>query len=101
MNDKSDLKESHVRSLLKACTWRIVATSATLIISYVVTGKTSVAITIAGVEGITKMVVYYFHERAWQTVPRGTIRTLVEKHDQKQPDTLHVRVRSEQKARGS
>jgi uncharacterized membrane protein len=44
-----------------------------------VTGRTAVAISIAGIEVIVKMVVYYFHERAWPLLPRGTIRKLLKK----------------------
>lgn len=91
MTTQTNLRESHLRSILKACTWRIVATSATLAISYAVTGRTSVAITIAGFEGISKMFIYYLHERAWQTVERGTIRKLVEAHDAQQQDALPPR----------
>lgn len=70
-------KESHLRSILKAFTWRFVATCTTFIIAYFVTGKTSFAVTIASIEVVAKMVIYYLHERAWQLVPRGTIRQLV------------------------
>lgn len=72
-------RESHLRSILKAFTWRFVATSATFAISYIVTGKTSMAFTIAGIEVIAKLVIYYFHERVWQLVPRGTIRKLLKR----------------------
>ena len=73
---EQEQRESHVRSLFKACTWRIIASATTLGISYAVTGKATLALTIAGVEGVIKMVVYYLHERAWQTVSRGTVRAL-------------------------
>lgn len=76
MNQETIFRESHLRSVLKACTWRVVATCTTFTIAYVVTGKTSVAVTIAGVEVVTKIAVYYFHERAWNLIPRGMMRKL-------------------------
>ena len=79
MNQETISRESHLRSVLKACTWRVVATCATFAIAYVVTGKPSVAVTIAGVEVVTKIVIYYFHERAWQLIPRGTMRKLIKR----------------------
>ncbi len=79
MNQETTFRESHLRSVLKACTWRVVATCATFAIAYVVTGKTFVAVTIAGVEVVTKIVIYYFHERAWQLIPRGTMRKLIKR----------------------
>lgn len=77
MKEETVYRESRLRSILKASTWRIVATGTTLSIAYIVTGKTDVAVTIAGIEVITKMVIYYFHERAWQMLPRGSIRALI------------------------
>ena len=66
--------ESRLRSLLKGISWRIVGTIDTMIISWFVTGNVVFAATIGSVEVITKLVLYYFHERAWQMVPRGRVR---------------------------
>lgn len=76
--NKND-RESHFRSILKALSWRVFATATTFIIVYLVTGKISFATSIAGIEVISKMIIYYFHERVWQLIPRGTIRKLVKK----------------------
>ncbi len=61
--------DSHVRSLAKALSWRIVATLTTSIIAYIVTGSLDTAVLIGGVEFVLKFVIYYLHERAWQVVP--------------------------------
>ena len=90
------MKESHTRSILKACTWRIIATGTTLVISYAVTGKTSVAITIAGVESVTKMFIYYFHERAWQSISRQTVRRLFGQHAPAISESYRTRLGAEQ-----
>ncbi len=74
-------RESRFRSILKACSWRLLATSTTFAIAYLVTGKTGFAFTIAGIEVFAKMVIYYFHERLWQQIPRGTIRSFLRKRD--------------------
>lgn len=71
------LKESHLRSLLKAFSWRILATSTTALIAFFVTGEIDTAILIGGIEFVVKFVIYYAHERAWQMVPIGAIRRLV------------------------
>ncbi len=52
-------------SLLKTITWRIVGTIDTMIISFFLTGKLDVAISIGGIEVVSKMILYYIHERAW------------------------------------
>jgi uncharacterized membrane protein len=64
-------REGHSRSLLKAVSWRITGSIDTFVISLVVTGRIGVAGTIASVEVITKIVLYYFHERVWAFVRWG------------------------------
>jgi uncharacterized membrane protein len=69
-------RESHLRSLIKALSWRVIATLTTASIAFVVTGRIDTALLIGGFEFAMKLVIYYFHERLWQLVPRGTIRAL-------------------------
>jgi len=73
------LKESKTRSILKGLTWRILATATTATIAYFVTGSIKPALAIGGVEFVTKFFIYYMHERAWQSVPRGKIREMRKK----------------------
>ena len=68
--------ESHIRSWLKAFSWRIVATTTTTTIAYFLIGQIGTALKIGGIEFCIKFFIYYFHERAWQLVPRGAIRRL-------------------------
>ena len=69
-------KESHLRSLLKATSWRVIATLTTTLIAYFITGEVETALTIGSIEFVLKFAIYYAHERAWQLVPRGGIRRL-------------------------
>lgn len=69
--------ESHTRSVLKALSWRVVATTTTFLIAWLWTGKIHQALAIGGIEFFAKMPVYYLHERGWQLVPRGSIRKLL------------------------
>jgi uncharacterized membrane protein len=71
-----DNKESHLRSILKTLSWRILATMTTMIIAYFITGTLELALKIGFIEVFAKMIMYYFHERIWQIAPRGTIRKL-------------------------
>lgn len=64
-------REGHVRSLLKAVSWRTVGTIDTFVISFFVTGRVSLAGSIAAVEVVTKIMIYYLHERVWAVVPWG------------------------------
>jgi uncharacterized membrane protein len=58
-------KESHPRSLLKAISWRALGSIDTFILGLVFTSNIKAAGSIAGTEVITKIFLYYFHERAW------------------------------------
>lgn len=63
--------ESHLRSLIKAVSWRIFGTLATVVISYIFTGQWSTALYIGAFEFITKIAIFYVHERAWHKIPLG------------------------------
>lgn len=56
---------SRKRHLLKTITWRIIGTLDTTVLSWFITGSWKMGVTIGGIEVVTKMVLYYVHERAW------------------------------------
>jgi uncharacterized membrane protein len=61
------------RSLFKAMTWRVIASLDTFFLSYIITGRFDWATSIAIFEIITKAIIYYFHERAWNRVKWGRV----------------------------
>ena len=61
-------KERSSRSIAKSISWRIVGTLDTIIISWIVTGTLTLALSIGAVETITKIVLYFFHERLWNSI---------------------------------
>tara|TARA_B110001454_G_scaffold218335_1_gene246002 strand:+ start:395 stop:658 length:264 start_codon:yes stop_codon:yes gene_type:complete len=63
--------ERPLRSVLKALSWRVVGTIDTLLVSYYVTGKFTLAASIASVDFLTKLVLYFFHERIWNRIKWG------------------------------
>ncbi|TXG38533.1 DUF2061 domain-containing protein [Seonamhaeicola maritimus] len=63
--------EKPIRSVAKALSWRIVGTLDTLVVSYVLTGRISLAASIASVDFVTKLILYFFHERAWNVIKWG------------------------------
>ena len=65
------VSDSHVRSISKAISWRIVGTIDTFVITLVITGNFVIAGSIASVESISKVILYYLHERAWSKVTLG------------------------------
>lgn len=74
------LKESPLRSLLKALSWRVIASITTFLISFVIfrslSGKTlnetlQTAGAITGVDFFAKLLFYYLHERMWTNIDWG------------------------------
>ncbi len=65
---KSKSNEIAARSIVKTISWRIIGTLDTILISWLVTGTLSLAISIGSIELITKMFLYFLHERAWNFI---------------------------------
>ncbi|QIO31354.1 DUF2061 domain-containing protein [Bradyrhizobium sp. 1(2017)] len=62
------MRDSHFRSMVKAVSWRITGSIDTFVLSFIFTGSVKVAGSIAGAEAVTKMILYYLHERAWSVI---------------------------------
>lgn len=65
------MNESNKRSIAKAVSWRITGTLDTFLISWLITGEPLLATGIAATEVVTKILLYWFHERAWNKVQWG------------------------------
>jgi uncharacterized membrane protein len=63
--------ESHKRHILKTFSWRIIGTLDTILLSWIITGNPVTGLKIGTVEVITKMVLYYLHERTWYNINFG------------------------------
>lgn len=73
-------KDSPTRSILKALSWRVIASAATFVIIYVIarysTDKTGfdalhLASAAASIDVVSKLILYYFHERLWTNITWG------------------------------
>lgn len=56
---------SRKRHVMKTVTWRVVATTTTVIIAWFVTGDWRVGLEVGGIEFFVKILLYYTHERFW------------------------------------
>lgn len=65
------LRESRKRHLAKTFTWRGLGTLDTMIISWAITGNPFTGLKIGLAELITKMILYYIHERVWYRLDFG------------------------------
>jgi len=59
-------KRAHIISICKTCTWRVVASLDTFLLSWLITGNVAMGASIASLEVLTKMFLYYAHERQWE-----------------------------------
>ncbi len=64
-------KETNQRSIVKGISWRIVATSTTIVIVYVFFGRLDLAIAAGMIETVLKVALYWLHERAWFKIHWG------------------------------
>ncbi len=65
------MKATKSRSLVKTFSWRAIGTADTFLIAWLVTKEPVAAASIASIEVITKMVLYYLHERGWNFIQWG------------------------------
>ncbi len=68
------MPEKPYRSVLKAFSWRLTGTLATIMISFLVSGRVKIALSIGVLELFTKIGLYYLHERAWNRIPFGRVK---------------------------
>lgn len=68
---KDSASEKPMRSIVKAISWRIVGTLDTIAISWLLTGEMHTALAIGSLELITKMLLYFGHERIWNKINFG------------------------------
>ncbi|WP_299127931.1 DUF2061 domain-containing protein [uncultured Winogradskyella sp.] len=65
------LLESRKRHLAKTITWRVIGTIDTMTLAWIISGNPLAALHIGLAEIITKMILYYVHERAWYKINFG------------------------------
>ena len=63
--------DDHMRSVAKGISWRVFALMDTVLIAWLITGSVKKAFHIGIAEIITKVFLYYLHERAWQKIDAG------------------------------
>lgn len=64
-------KDAHLRSIIKAISWRLFATLVTILIVFSFTRKLILSLGVGLVEVVVKLILYYFHERIWTIISFG------------------------------
>tara|TARA_R100000655_G_scaffold42951_2_gene79014 strand:+ start:377 stop:601 length:225 start_codon:yes stop_codon:yes gene_type:complete len=65
MTRKEKTQVSKKRHIAKTLTWRIIGTLDTMALGWLISGDPMIGLKVGGLELFTKMILYYFHERAW------------------------------------
>ncbi len=68
---KSTMENPNRRHILKTFSWRGIGTLDTFVLGWIVTGNPLTGLKIGGAEVITKMVLYYAHEKLWYRINFG------------------------------
>jgi uncharacterized membrane protein len=63
--------EKHARTIFKTLSWRIFASSTTLLLVYFFTGNVVISAGVCIVEMVVKTLIYYIHERMWDKINFG------------------------------
>lgn len=83
-NKKKDaftsVRDRPIKSVIKAITWRIVGTADTIVISYIISGKATIAFSIGSIEVFSKMFLYFLHERLWSIIRWGRMLVLIRRN---------------------
>lgn len=65
------MREARIRSIIKALTWRVIATCTTMGLVYVATRDLDLMAAVGAADVLIKLFFYYCHERVWGRVPWG------------------------------
>jgi uncharacterized membrane protein len=65
------MNDTNSRSLAKAVSWRATGTLDTFLISWLITGELKLAGGIALTEVVTKVFLFWAHERVWNKIKWG------------------------------
>jgi len=65
------MAESHIRSIVKAVTWRAGGTVVTFLVAFVLLGEISKAVQIGALDTLLKIGAFYAHERVWNRLSFG------------------------------
>ena len=63
--------EAHTRTIVKAISWRVIATLTTMIIVFLFTRRLILTLGVGLAEVTAKITFYYLHERIWSRISWG------------------------------
>jgi len=83
--DSVSVRDRPLKSIFKSLTWRLIASTTTFLLTYYIfrddPHATEKATGVATAEAVIKMALYFFHERAWNTVKWGKMKVYIRKYN--------------------
>ena len=70
----SNISNSNKRHIIKTFSWRGIGTLDTVIFGWLITGNPMTGLKIGGIETLTKMLLYFGHEKLWYKINYGLDR---------------------------
>lgn len=64
-------RETHARSVMKAISWRVTGTVITTALVFLLTRRFVLSLAVGGLEFVSKIGMFWFHERAWDRLRFG------------------------------
>ncbi|MEJ2231821.1 MAG: DUF2061 domain-containing protein [Nitrospirales bacterium] len=65
--------ETHLRSVIKGVSWRVIATVVTTLVVLMYSGELAIAALVGLSDSVAKIGLYWAHERVWQKIRWGRI----------------------------
>jgi len=65
--------ETHLRSVVKGFSWRVIATMVTTVVVFIYSGELAAAAIVGSIDALAKIGLYWGHERIWQRIYWGRI----------------------------
>jgi CBS domain-containing protein len=81
--------EEQKRSIIKSISFRILATSTGMVTILIMTGEATIAASFAFLDVVTKLAIYYVHERLWNKIKFGKRVGLVSSAMRAPPVWIH------------
>ena len=66
--------ETHLRSIVKAVTWRAGGTLVTFLVTLAISKEIELAAKVGLLDTLVKIGAFYFHERLWHRVDFGKVK---------------------------
>ncbi|MCL3781684.1 DUF2061 domain-containing protein [Prolixibacteraceae bacterium JC049] len=80
----STVRDRPVKSIFKAITWRVIASATTWVLAWLFFQNDPLAVEkasgIALAESVLKIILYFLHERLWNTVRWGRMRVIIRRN---------------------